>query len=217
MSTEYFIIKPAVGTLETGMAYPAVESYDDYDFNATNSVHKLNYREFPDFEPDIRFKLAKGAKLTDMLSQAAINANGFLINDKLRKVFEKLNSVPIKFYNAKVEHIGAFNDYFWMHIVWPEGNTYVDFTETNFNITEFGNVIESITINSYDELAEKQKLHGVIKMIYAKKIVMRDPYYDIFPNPINTGIIISDKSRYHIESVNPTGVSFIKNNSVLFR
>jgi hypothetical protein len=29
----YYILKPAVGTEETGMAFPAVESYDDYDFD----------------------------------------------------------------------------------------------------------------------------------------------------------------------------------------
>jgi hypothetical protein len=57
----YYILKPAVDTPETGNAYPAVESYDDYDFNATNSVYKLESDKFPDFTPDIRFKHAKEA------------------------------------------------------------------------------------------------------------------------------------------------------------
>lgn len=215
-SEKYYILKPAVDTAETGNAYPAAESYDNYDFKAPNSVHKLNFREFPDFEPDIRFKLAKGAKLTDMLSQAAINANGFLVNQKLKEVIEKTNTVPCKFFKAKIEFKGGIADYYWMHLVWPDGINFVKFPNTNFNITEFGTVIEPISINSYEELGEKQKQLGVIKMIYAEQIVMREPNYDIWPNPINIGILVNEKTRHLIDSVNPSGVSFEVNNSVLF-
>ena len=38
---QYYILKPAVGTKETGMAYPAVESFEDYDFKATSKNSKL--------------------------------------------------------------------------------------------------------------------------------------------------------------------------------
>ena len=72
MSPQFYILQPAVNIPETGNAFPAAESFDDYDFDGPRSVHKLTFREMPDFEPDIRFKLAKGAKLTDVMSQAAI-------------------------------------------------------------------------------------------------------------------------------------------------
>jgi hypothetical protein len=213
----YYILKPAVDTPETGNAYPAVESYPDYDFNAPNSVHKLNFREFPDFTPDIRFKLAKGAKLCDMMGQATINANGFLISEKLKSIFEKANIVPHKFYPATIEAKGTLHQYYWVHLVWPDGQDYVDFKNTKFNVTEFGAIIEPISINSYSELGEKQKQLGVIKMIYAAQIVMKDPGLDIWPNPINTGIFVSEKTRHQFGLTNPTGVSFEDNNAVLFR
>ena len=57
----YYVLNPAVDNEETGPAYPAAVSYNDYNFNAANSAHKLTFREFLNFIPDLRFKLAQGA------------------------------------------------------------------------------------------------------------------------------------------------------------
>ena len=65
--SQYYLLKPAVGTKETGKHILVVESYEDYDFNAPNSVYKSDSDFFPNFVPDIRFKLAKYAKLCDVM------------------------------------------------------------------------------------------------------------------------------------------------------
>lgn len=212
----YYILKPAVGTKETGQAYPAVENAEDYNFKAPNSVHKIKFNQFPDFTPDLRFKMAKGAKLCDMLGQGSINANGFLISERLRKILENVNATPYKFYPASIEVKGKFHKYYWMQLVWNEGLSLVDFKRTNFKITEFGTVLGVIAISSYEDLCEKQKELGFIKMIYAAKIVMKDPKLDLWPNPINTGIMVSPQVRLLLEQNNLTGIAFEENNTILF-
>lgn len=217
METHYYLLKPAVGTKETGKAYPAVESYEGYDFNAPNSVHKIRFDEFPDFMPDIRFMVAKGAKLCDMMGQATINANGFLVSENLKSVFDKSSIIPHKYYPATIKDKELKHNFFWIHFVWNEGLSFVDFNQTSFNVTEFGRIIEPIKINSYEDLERKQKQLGVIKMIYAEKIVMKNPGLDLFSNPINLGIYINEKLKHHIESIKPTGVSIQENDNILFR
>ena len=38
MDQQYYTLQPAVGTKETGMAYPSVNYYDDYDFDGFNDL-----------------------------------------------------------------------------------------------------------------------------------------------------------------------------------
>lgn len=214
---QYYNLKPAVDTKETGRAYPAVESYEDYDFNSPNSVHNLRFDKFPDFVPDIRFKLAKGARLCDMMSQATINANGFLISEKLKGIFDNSSIIPHRYYSATIEDDGIKHNYYWIHFIWEEGDSFVDYNQIKFNITEFGSIIETIKISSLKDLENKQRQLGVIKMIYADKIVMEDPCLHLFLNPINTGIYINEELKRHIEFLKSTGVSIQYNSDILFR
>jgi hypothetical protein len=209
MSTEYFIIKPAVGTLETGMAYPAVESYDDYDFNATNSVHKLNYREFPDFEPDIRFKLAKGANLTDMLSQAAISAHGFLINEKIKTAFEQFKIVPHKYYPATIEdHEGNIHQYFWLHLVWEDWKNIIDWKNSSFFIRRVSKNLGSIDISSYDDFLSKKKELGVVKMIDFEKVTLKSKIeFDLFTQ-LKSDVYSTKPLKEYTEHNSFSGVDF---------
>lgn len=193
----YYILKPAVGTKETGMEYPAVESYDNYDFNAPNSVHKLNFREFPDFIPDIRFKLAKGAKLTDMLSQAAISAHGFLINEKLKKAFEQFNVVPHKYYPAKIEDCnGNFYDYFWMHLVWKEGISMINYEESVFFKRKFSNNLGYIKLSSDEDFWTKKEEMGSRYMIGIECLKFKyTPFHQLLVIPYNTDIVVDESLK----------------------
>lgn len=209
MASEYYILKPAVDTPETGNAYPAAESYDDYDFNAPNSVHKLNFREFPDFEPDIRFKLAKGAKLTDMLSQAAISAYGFLINEKLKNAFEHFKIVPHKYYPATVEdHKGNFHQYFWMQLVWEDWKNIIDWKNSNFFIRRVSKNLGPIDISSYDDFLSKKKELGAVKMIDFEKITLKSKIeFDLFTQ-LKSDIYSTKPLKEYTEHNSFSGVDF---------
>lgn len=192
MATEYYILKPAVDTPETGNAYPAADSYDDYDFNASNSVHKLNFQELPNFEPDIRFKLAKGAKLTDMLSQAAISVHGFLINEKLKEAFEQFNIVPHKYFPATIEdHQGNFHQYFWLHLVWEEGKKLVDYNNSVFFKRKFSNNLGYIELSSEEDFWVKKEEMGSRYMIGIESLKLKgQPPYQLMIAPFKTDIIV---------------------------
>jgi hypothetical protein len=196
--TNYYILKPAVDTEETGHVFPAVESYDDYDFNAPNSVHKLNFREFPDFIPDIRFKLAKGAKLCDMMGQATINANGFLISKKLKDVFEKGNIVLHRFYPATIEAKGCLYNYFWFHLIWNEGIELVDFTQTLFEYKISKSEKTTCMLNNYSEYVKKKKSLGYFNPLRAIKITLRKNNFDLIINPLGSSVLINKNLKNEI-------------------
>jgi hypothetical protein len=56
-------------------------------------AHSLNAWEFPNFEPKLIFNLAKRAILTDVLSNAAISANGLLVNEKVKNILKWVNYI----------------------------------------------------------------------------------------------------------------------------
>lgn len=192
MQERFYILKPAVDTEETGHVFPAVESYDNYNFDAPNSVHKIKSREFPDFEPDIRFKLAKGAKLCDMMGQATISAPGFLISERLKDFFEGVNSVPKKFYPATIEANGGFHLYYWMHLVWVEAVDFINFEQSKFKVKEFSNDLGEIEISSYRDLMKKQGELGFMKMIHNYKTSLKNPKFDLFLHGINFTVYVKD-------------------------
>jgi hypothetical protein len=202
----YYILKPAVDTPETGSAYPAVESYPDYDFNGPNSVHKLNFTEFPDFAPDIRFKLAKGARLTDMLSQAAISAHGFLISKKLKNALEQFNIVPHKCYPAKIEdHQGNIHNYFWMHLVW-EDTSVIDWEESKFYYIHFEEK-RPLKLSSIEAYTAKKKELGIFVPIQTAHIKFKKIGYELFVHPFQALSIISNTIKDSFARANLSGIS----------
>src|SRR5688500_15759577 len=143
---EIFILQPATNTKETGSKFPPVESYDNYNFKALNSVHNIKNREFPDFEPDIRFKLRKGAKLCDLMGQATINAHGFLISPKMKSIFENTNIIPHLYYPATIESNEILHPYFWIHFVWNESKELFDFENSYFYAKRFSQNLGKVNI-----------------------------------------------------------------------
>jgi hypothetical protein len=192
----YFIVKPAVGTQETGHAYPAVESYPDYDFNSPNSVYKLDSDRFPNFQPNIRFKLANQAKLCDMVAQGTISACGLLISERLKKLLETENLVPHKFFPATIEiNEGKTEQYYWLHFVWPDGINYLDFQKSKFKVKRASKDLGEIEIENLNDLHSKQGELGFIKMIHNYEYTFHDPNFDLFIHPLNKIIFISEKLK----------------------
>ncbi len=191
--SQYYILKPAVGTKETGMAYPAVESFEDYDFNKANSVYKLDSDSFPDFIPDISYKLAKGAKLCDVMEKSNISACGLLINEKVKEVLEQFNLVPHKYFPATIEDKGIIHQYYWVHFVWEDGINHLDFRNSKFQINEFGDNLGDVEIGTYKELLDKQTELGFMKTVYNYESLMFNVNFDLFIHPLNKTIYVSEK------------------------
>ena len=193
IKNKYYKLGPVVDTPETGHVYPAVESIDNYDFNSPNSVYKLDSSVFPDFTPDIRYKLAKGAKLCDIMANGNISACGLLINERVKKIFESANLIPHKYYFATIKNKDAVFQYYWTHFVWEDALKYLDFKNSKFRINEFGNDLGEIEILDYADLLKKQTDLGYMKMIYNYKCTMYQTNLDLFIHPLNKTIYISEK------------------------
>lgn len=192
---QYYILKPAVGTKETGMAYPAVESFEDYDFNKVNSVYKLDSDSFPDFIPDISYKLAKGAKLCDVMEKSNISTCGLLINEKVKEVLEQFNLVPHKYFPATIEDKGTIHQYYYVHFVWKEGINHLDFKNSKFKIKRASKDLGEIEVANLSDLHTKQGELGFIKMIHNYEYTFLNPNFDLFIHPLNKTIFVSENLK----------------------
>lgn len=195
MQDKFYILKPSVDKEETGHVFPAVESYKNYDFSAHNSVHKLNHHEFPNFVPDIRFKLAKGAKLCDVMGQATISASGLLVSESLKNSIKNLNIAPHKFYSATIENDGYLHQYYWLHIVWKEIEDLIDYSNSIFFKSKFSKNLGNLNISSREDFwVQKKQMGNRFLISYDKISLYQKPIYDIYTLPFRGDIICNHKT-----------------------
>ncbi len=215
MNEKYYTFKAKIDSVETGHNYPAIETKEGYDFQALDSVHNIKSNELPAFQPNIKFRLASGSLLCDMLSQATISANGIIASKNLTEYLKSISTtVPYKIFSFELETTRGMVEYNWIQYVWLEGTNFVDFENTEFRINEFGNDLGPISISSYQEKLKKQTELGFTKMIYAKTIVMKSINFDLMVLPLNGGLIISDKIKKEIMDYSFTGIELMETKRV---
>ncbi|MBC7883954.1 MAG: hypothetical protein H7X99_00665, partial [Saprospiraceae bacterium] len=157
MNQRYYILRPAVGTKETGMAYPAVVSYNEYDFDGPRSIYKIKPFVNPDFIPDLRFQISKNSKLTDILTQATFSSVGLLVSQRFLDFLLPFNVIPYIPLSVIIEEKGNFIEYFWLQFLWSDWHNYLDWGKTTFEQLINGKAYE-IDINSFEEFnTERQK------------------------------------------------------------
>ncbi len=105
-----------------GRTYPQHQEMGrGYDYDAPDSVHKLPYDSLPDFEPNFNTIMIHGhAKLTDLLSSAAIRNTGFLVSRRLRELMEQFMLPSHRFYPVPMTHRKKpVAGYFWLQLPQP--------------------------------------------------------------------------------------------------
>lgn len=147
---DYYTLKLSTDAKKIG-CFPQV------DCNTQFHAHQLKYGRFPDFNPELSFELEKKAKLTEVLSQASISANGLLINERVKVIFEKYELIDHRFFPAPVkDQKGKIHSYYWLHMVAKEEYFHwIDFTNSRF-LLEIGiRNFKPISINSKEEYDQK--------------------------------------------------------------
>lgn len=213
MQDKFYTLKPAVDTEETGRTFPSVESYEDYDFNAPDSVHKLIHHEFPDFKPNIKFKLSKGAKITDVMSQTTINTYGLLISERLKSSLSELTIPPHKFYPAPIKDKGKIHNYYWLHIVWKENTKIIDYSKSSFFQKRGQRDLGDLIIHSENDYKITKEKLGSRFMIGQKEIILKTkPNYNLWTAPYKSALIIPSSSKSFFQSF--SGISITENNEI---
>lgn len=155
-------------------------------YNPTiDGVYNVCRNSFPNFVPNIDFKLHKKAKRTSFLESAAISF-GMIINSKFKDVLKKFNLPPHAFYPIKVYHKGELLDYYWFHYIVRDFWDWLDKNKSKAVITDnkkgFQAVAEidlSLKLANIKELDDSLPYYQNMKW---EKIIFKPdfPKYDVY-------------------------------------
>lgn len=132
----YYKLRNAITRKQVGYQFQTTGFIDGYDIHGPNCRTKLDYDRFPDFVPDLRFELHKKSKLTDVVTASNISATGFLINEKVKEIFDECLLPEHRYYEATLlNHDGNVLPYYWLHLI---SNDYkmIDFESSIFRKTK---------------------------------------------------------------------------------
>jgi hypothetical protein len=186
----YYTIKKSTGK-EIGSVFPQVTCLTQ------ELAHSIKFTEFVNFDTELLFALQPGAILTDVLSQAAISANGLLISQRLKVLLDKFQLMPHKFYRTAIVTMEGQKIYYWLHFVDNSYKDKIDYDRSVFYWTKSTFKKDIIKLASYDEYLELKKQNGILWGVKAEKIELNqffDKHLDMFSClPFDLGIYISAK------------------------
>jgi hypothetical protein len=189
---------------EVGSVFPQASCLSQMD------AHRLSNDEFPAFTPTLNFELVKKAKLTDVLSQAAISAQGLLINEQFKKLLEEFNLMQHKFYAATVKTKKGDTQYYWMHLSDRDLINCIDYKASKFFRTEYGYREENIELTSFDDYKSKKAKFGKMGTIQSDFIKLNDKFpknLDCFILPLfDAHLYLSESLTTAVRGENITGI-----------
>jgi len=131
---EYFRLRYAVDTKETGNVYPQVvfKNPKKLDPNPVLLANKAINGAYPpeNILPFDYLELNKGAKVSDLMSSHF--ENGFLFNKKVKAIFEGSHIEDFKFYDVKLfDKEKEIKDYYYFHSA-SNLKEFVDYSKSVF-------------------------------------------------------------------------------------
>lgn len=180
---QYFILKEACATKETGPVYPQIQKwkpgYDDGKPDSFYSYWKASKGgEFPEFEPNMdSLIMHTRAKPTDMVSSGV--SLGFVISEKLKSIFQDFQLPPHRYFPAKIIHKKVpLDGYYFMHII-SNYIDFVDYKKTTFFTCGFNNIDPMpIPITSKEDFIKKAE------ELQDDSFIKKLPYRSIHSNHI---------------------------------
>lgn len=185
-----------------GSVFPQVASINQ------KVAHSIPFDEFVNLDSELLFELQPKAKLTDVLSQAAISAHGLLVNKKVKDLLEEFNIMQHRYYKCLVKDLkDVTHDYYWLHMVNDFKNT-IDYSTSKFYWTKSTFRKGPINLSSYDDYLKQKKENGILWGVGIEKVAFKNfPFFDIFSCiPFDMGIYISKKLKEKLHKENITGV-----------
>ena len=135
---KYYIIKTGLENESTGPVHiQAPLMKEGYDYNAENSVDRMERTKFPYFIPNMNYyELDPKAKSTDVISVQRPHF-GFLINERTKHLIENFELPTHRLYKAYVGYSDkeVYENYYFIHIV-SDFTERIDFGRTQFFINK---------------------------------------------------------------------------------
>jgi hypothetical protein len=215
---EYYVLRVSLEDEVIGTAYPQTvfknkKKLTPNPFLLANSCVEGEYP--PDNMPPFDYlDLQLGAKLTDIMTSPFLG-NGFLISEKLKRVFEQAGVTDCKYYDVKLYRQSAvIKDYFYFHSV-SYYRGYVDFTKSSFFVKSIaGSPIRPLPpVSSFEELQLIKPELDIMQTIGAKQFYLKSTFP--FSTPLfriyafNYEFFISKALKDTMESHSITGVHLL--------
>lgn len=175
-----------------------------------NEAFKINNEKKLDYSPKLSFKLEKGAKTTDILSQAEISALGLIINEKVKNIFNHFQLIEHQLFPITLQNISA--TYYWLHLIADlEKIDWIDYSQSTFYRNEFGFREENLSFSSYDDFAKKRTEINNMSNIKIENIKLNKNFknknFDLFTLPfLSSDIYISQKLKIELEKNKISGI-----------
>jgi hypothetical protein len=164
----YYAIKNRTDE-EVGSVYPQVNCITQ------EQAHNLYANEFPSYDPELIFELNKNAKLTDVLSQAAISAQGLLVSDRMKSVLENHAIMKHRYYPVTIKMKNENFTYYWLHLN-DDFTGYIDYKQTEFYWTKSTFRKGNIQLSNFQEYLQKKQENGRLWDVSIDKLKLADNF-----------------------------------------
>ena len=191
MKKKYYILQK-----ETYSIYPQVDC-----LSVLQAQQISSWKMFQDVKPKLSFRLKNKAKLIDVLSSTAGPFTDFLVNSKVKEIFDS-------------SHVNKEYEYYWLHLSQPNLIDALSYEESEFRQTEWVFLNKgSINIKSYSHYTElKAKDKEGSFGVSLDKIAMTEKFdrtLDMFfLLPFDFNIYVSETLKDKMESCGIKGISF---------
>ncbi|MCB9178438.1 MAG: hypothetical protein H6590_03315 [Flavobacteriales bacterium] len=193
----YYKLKHQAGTKETGPVFPQV--------NCTTLAlaHTIEYHTKAPELPTLVFELARRAKLTDLVGQAAITACGLLVSGRFKSLLSEFRISAPQYYPASITTKEGVIPYTFLHVL-PIDMSYVDFSRSIFRMGHVlkNNKNEIVHFNNASEYMNAHSSKNHMTAIKVHRIFLNRPIdYDLFTIDFyNTrDCVISDNLKHAID------------------
>jgi hypothetical protein len=187
-----------------------------YHIDAVDSVHRISFDSFPDFNPNYGLDLHQGSKETDVLDRGNVSF-GLVISDKLKTILEKHNLPPHRFYPIQV--YDAKQKYYWFYYISNIWN-FINFKETEIEVFNNGEDYKTVRVVQFDSREEamefKRNMPYTLGMRFRKiSFSSHFPNYDLFEiTSVQYFTLISERLKSELIREEITGLEIEEFNKV---
>lgn len=209
---KYFQLRDYHSDEVHGPAFPQTDSLTVFQAQLITPWH------FFDSKPNLKYKLAKKALLTDVLTNLT-SSSGFLINKKVKSIFEAHKLMRHQYFNAELVAGKDSQLYYFLHLTEPDLSNHIDFESSTFIEKDYLDEIGEISLESlehYNELKAKDTMASF--SVELKELQLKNTFndnLDLFTFlPFTSEIIISERLKEAIESAGITGFEIFESNII---